>query len=176
MVGSSALPKGDPTMFKQLFQRETVVRRGRAAPLARPRRHYLEHCAERGRARSGRHPRWRASSCWSAWDPTYHGDAPVAGGGGREPDSGPSAATPCCRRPTATPRSISRPRRRLSPGATKASPRRPSDGATGRNPCSASAPCGIEPLCGAEPGRALARQGLAPPSSHNGAMHICQKM
>ena len=39
-------------MFKQLFQRETVGRRGRAAPLARLRRHYLEHCAERGLAPS----------------------------------------------------------------------------------------------------------------------------
>ena len=39
-------------MFKQLFQRETVVRLHRAAPLARSRRSYLEHCAERGLGRS----------------------------------------------------------------------------------------------------------------------------
>ena len=37
-------------MFEQLFQRETVVRRHLAAPLARSRRHYLKHCAERGLA------------------------------------------------------------------------------------------------------------------------------
>ena len=35
---------------------------------------------------------------------------------------------------------------------------------------------GPAPLCGADPGCALARQGLAPPSSHNGAMHICVEM
>ena len=39
-------------MFKQLFQRETVVRRHRAAPLARSRQRYLKHCAERGLAPS----------------------------------------------------------------------------------------------------------------------------
>ena len=39
-------------MFKQLFQRETVVRRHRDAPLARSRRRYLEHCAGRGLAQS----------------------------------------------------------------------------------------------------------------------------
>lgn len=42
-------------MFQQLFQRETVVRRHRAAPLARSRRSYLEHCAGRGLARSTLH-------------------------------------------------------------------------------------------------------------------------
>ena len=39
-------------MFKPLFQRETVARRHRAAPLARSRWRYLEHCAERGLART----------------------------------------------------------------------------------------------------------------------------
>lgn len=39
-------------MFQRIFQRETVIRRHRAAPLARSRHRYLEHLAERGLAPS----------------------------------------------------------------------------------------------------------------------------
>lgn len=165
MVGSLSLLAGDPTLFSQLIQRDTVVRRHLAAPLPRALRRAQTRPGGRAPSLAGKVLGAQVIRPTTATHPLHTGV-----------DTNTIHAwlgTPSCRRQISTPRSMSRPRRSPSPARTNASPLRPRHGGTGRASCSSPAPCESAPLCGVYPGCALARQGLAPPSSHSGAMHIC---